>query len=109
LHPDKQRKRGYNQSEYIARGIAEATGLTLVLNNLIKTVQTHSQTKKNRMERWTNVSDVFRVTNIKLYEGKHILLIDDTLTTGATLEACAQSLLSSCNCKVSVATLAYVK
>ncbi|MDR1056544.1 MAG: ComF family protein [Prevotellaceae bacterium] len=107
LHPKNLHKRGYNQSECIAQGMAGVLELAVITGNLIKRTHTESQTQKGRLERWQNVSKVFAVINPQIFEGKHILLIDDTMTTGATLEACAQALLSSCNCKVSVATLAY--
>lgn len=107
LHLKKERKRGYNQSECIATGIAEITGQAVFCGNLIKTTHTESQTTKGRLERWKNVSEVFTVKTPEVFSGKHILIIDDTITTGATLEACAQALLNACNCKVSVATLAY--
>lgn len=109
LHAKKQRKRGYNQSECIAKGMSESIKLAVVVNNLVKISSTESQTQKGRMERWENVSEVFNVYNPAEFENKHILLIDDTMTTGATIEACAQALLNSCNCTISVATLAYVR
>lgn len=107
LHAKKLRKRGYNQSACIAQGIAEITGIKISTNNLIKQSHTESQTTKTRLERWENVAEVFTVLNPEFFEGKHILLIDDTMTTGATLEACAQALMAQCNCKISIATLAY--
>lgn len=107
LHATKQRRRGYNQSECIAQGLAEAVSLPVVTHNLIKCVDTESQTQKSRADRWQNVANVFTVLYPELLNGKHILLVDDTLTTGATLEACAQVLLAACNCKVSIVTLAY--
>ena len=108
LYHKKQYKRGYNQSMCIAQGLSDATGLPIIIDVLVKVSDTDSQTQKGRFERWENVGNVFKVINPKEFDNKHILLIDDTMTTGATLEACAQAILSACNCKVSVATLAYV-
>ena len=111
MHPAKQRKRGYNQSALIAEGIAEAMGIEVQTDNLIKTTNTASQTKKSRYNRWQNVKDVFQINNEKALEGKHILLVDDVITTGATIEACAQRLVSLNNASVavSVASLAYAQ
>ncbi|MCB0460716.1 MAG: ComF family protein, partial [Flavobacteriaceae bacterium] len=67
------------------------------------------QTKKNRFERWKNVIEIFDVTNRSVFDSKHILLIDDVLTTGATLEACALELLKSKNVKISIATMAFTE
>jgi ComF family protein len=108
LHPKKQHKRGYNQSEQIARGIAEITGWSIDCKSVTRKIFTDTQTRKTRMERWENVSEVFTVTDAGALAGKHVLLVDDVITTGATIEACAQQLLHAGNCKVSVAALACV-
>ena len=107
LHPRKQKKRGYNQSEWIARGIAGAMNLPVVTNNLIRKVHASTQTNKSRFERWKNVETIFGVENPEAFTGKHVLLIDDVVTTGATLEACAMQLLKIDNVSVSIATLAF--
>lgn len=106
LHPKKQYLRGYNQSELFAEGMNEVLKLKLATNSIIRTVDTSSQTNKNRTERWENVSDVFKIKQLQSIKDKHVLLVDDVLTTGATLEACANSLIKEGNCKVSVATIA---
>lgn len=106
LHPKKKRMRGYNQSELIAKGIAFVMQKQVNFDNLYRTVHTESQTKKDKFERWENVKNVFQLKDSHLFRDKHILLIDDVVTTGATLEACAKALLKSSGCRVSVATLA---
>ncbi|MBO7201675.1 MAG: ComF family protein [Bacteroidales bacterium] len=107
LHRKKQKERGYNQSEEIAKGIVNHFDKEINTTSLIKTTYTKSQTKQNRFSRWKNVSEIFSVTNTDKIENKHILLVDDVITTGATLEACAKELLKIPSVKVSIATLAY--
>lgn len=107
LHPKKEKKRGYNQSEWIARGIAEVLKKPIDTKTLYRRVFTLTQTNRNRYERWQNVETVFGITNPKGIENKHVLLVDDVVTTGATLEACAIHLLKQPATEVSIATLAY--
>jgi len=107
LHPKKQKKRGFNQSEWIARGISVPTEIPLSLNNLHRKIYTSTQTRKSRFERWKNVDGIFGVNNPGEYKNRHILLIDDVVTTGSTLEACAYELLKIPGTKVSIATLAF--
>lgn len=107
IHPKKLRVRGYNQAEAIAEGIAKVTGSKLSTNHLIKTTYTETQTRKSRAERVLNVSESFTLQNTKEIEGKHLLLVDDVITTGATLETCAAKLLEIEGTKVSIAALAY--
>lgn len=106
LHKSKLRKRGYNQSEWIAKGISETLLKPMDVKSLIRTVATETQTRKSRFERWENVENIFKICNEKLLVGKHILLVDDVVTTGSTLEACANVLLEIEGIKVSIATLA---
>ncbi len=106
LHWKKQKKRGYNQSEFIASGIAESMGKPIDTNTLYRAVETETQTRKSRYERWENVENIFRLRSADKITGKHILMVDDVITTGATLESCATTLLKEKNTKVSVATLA---
>jgi ComF family protein len=107
LHKKKERKRGYNQSEYFAMGLAKSMGIELDTTTLIKTVHTQSQTKKTRIERVKNVAEVFTITNPQQLAGKHVLLVDDVITTGATIEACALKLAESEGVSVSVVSIAY--
>ncbi len=106
LHPKKFRKRGYNQSEWIARGVAAAMDKPIDTQTLVRHVFASSQTRKKRFDRWENVDSGFGLTNPDTFAGKHILLIDDVITTGATLEACIHAVLTASGAKVSVATLA---
>jgi ComF family protein len=108
LHPRKQRARGYNQSVEICRGISESMNRPVISGNLIRKVHTSSQTMKGRYERWKNVSGIFRVKNSNTLSGKHLLIVDDVVTTGATMEACCQPLLEIPGVKVSIAALASV-
>ena len=107
LHPKKQKLRGYNQSEWIARGIAESLRKPVSVDNLRRNLHTSTQTRKNRYERWENVENIFEVLIPEVFTGKHILLVDDVVTTGSTLESCAFQLLQVEKVKVSIATLAY--
>jgi ComF family protein len=88
LHPQKKQKRGYNQSEMLALGISEEWKVTLETEVLIKTKETNSQTKKGKTSRLENMQDTFGLINPNKIAGKHVVLIDDVATTGATLEAC---------------------
>ena len=107
LHWKKQKKRGFNQSEMFGRGLAKAMNVQLDTDSLYRKVDTATQTKKSRIQRWENVSDVFALKNEANLEGKHILLVDDVITTGSTLEASANKLLEIPGVKVSLATIAF--
>ena len=106
LHPQKEKKRGYNQSWWIASGIAKQMQKEMSDNNLKRITATETQTRKSRFERFLNVEGIFDLSDPEAFSGKHILLIDDVVTTGSTLEACAVSILSKTNARVSIATLA---
>ena len=107
LHPKKLKKRGYNQSEEIAKGIIAHLHKPLCTDVLIRTRFTETQTKKGRFSRWENVSDKFALFDTGVFENKHILIVDDVITTGATIESCARAVLEAPGAKVSVAGLAF--
>lgn len=106
LHPKKEKKRGFNQSVEICKGLSESMNRPVISGNLVREVHTASQTRKGRFERWENVSGIFNVKNEASLTGKHLLLVDDVVTTGATLEACCEPLLNIPGVRVSIATLA---
>ena len=105
LHPAKKAKRGYNQSMLIAEGLGEVLGLPASDNVLLRTRDTESQTHKTRTERVSNMSGAFKIAAGADLAGKHILICDDVLTTGATIEACAGALLVEEGIKISIATV----
>ncbi len=106
LHPKKEHKRGYNQSVLLAQSISEISGIPLLTQKLIRLKDTDTQTKKSRHERLENMKDVFVTKDESSLQHKHLLLIDDVLTTGATIEACSLELLKIEGVKISIATLA---
>ena len=107
LSKRKMRQRGYNQCDYIAKGLSRATGIPVIKNAVKRLKSNETQTHKSRDERWQNVEGIFALSDAALLDGKHILLIDDILTTGATLASCAKSIQEGCQCKISIFTLAY--
>lgn len=107
LHRTRAKERGYNQSELIVSGVSEITGIPVLDQLLVRIRKTGSQTSKSRIDRWNNVENVFQLNGeYAFYENKKLLLIDDVVTTGATLEACARELLKIKNVKVFIATVA---
>lgn len=106
LHPKKLKKRGYNQSEHLAKGISESLQKPVLTNVLVRNTFTETQTKKSKFDRWKNVADIFSVADEAAFVGKHILIVDDVVTTGSTLEAAAAEVLKCNGAKVSIATLA---
>jgi ComF family protein len=106
LHRRKLARRGYNQAEAFATGLAAALPCPSAAHALRRTEHTASQTRKGRAERWQNVASVFEVPEPTQVLDRHILLVDDVLTTGATLEACGAALLAAGARAVSIATIA---
>jgi ComF family protein len=105
LYPDKERKRGYNQAAVICEGMSQIMNVPVYNDVLIRRRFTETQTKKHRAERWENVEGSFAVKNEEKIKGKHVLLVDDVITTGATLEASGSRLLKIEGVKLSIATL----
>jgi ComF family protein len=107
LHFRKVLKRGYNQSEYIARGMSREMGVGVETRAVVRRVNNRSQTlTRGTEERWENVEGIFAVRHPERLKGRHILLVDDVLTTGATIGSCAEAILSAVpSCRVSIAAL----
>ena len=106
LHPGKYKKRGYNQSEWIGKGLSEILGKPQDTTTLKRIKENTTQTKKSVFERFENTEGIFECSNTETLTGMHVLLVDDVLTTGSTLEACINALLKTEGIKVSVFTIA---
>lgn len=106
LHKKKQQIRGYNQSEWIARGIAAVTGISIDTESVVRRKNTETQTRKSFLERWENVEGIFELNHAESLIGKHILIVDDVLTTGATTVECASCLTDIEGIRISILTLA---
>ncbi len=106
LHEDKLLTRGYNQAACIAKGLSEAMNIPYSENAIVRLKATSSQTRKSREERWDNVGEVFASPLKADLAGKHIIIVDDVITTGATLEACVLPLLDIPNIRISIVSLA---
>lgn len=104
LNPKKEFKRGYNQAMAICQGIEDVWHKPILHNIVIRKIFTETQTHENRINRWHNMDGVFAITDTKAIEGKHILLVDDVVTTGATLESCGSEILKIPNTQLSIAT-----
>ena len=107
LHKKRRMQRGYNQSEEFAVGLGKTMNLPFNPYLLYRCKATETQTRKSRFSRWQNVADIFAVNDPSVLEHKHVLLVDDVITTGATLEACIRVLSSIPGIKVSIAAIAY--
>jgi len=107
LHQSKEHKRGYNQATILCEGIAKILNKPILTNVVARPEATETQTRKNRIERWQNMVGKFKLIDASPIEEKHVLLIDDVITTGATLEACGQELLQAKNVQLSVGTLCF--
>lgn len=109
IHPKKKKIRGYNQSTAIAIGIAQIIDKPIDTESVIRTIFTETQTKKNNIQRWENVENIFEVKFPENIENKHILIVDDVITTGATLESLGNVIEKIKGTKISVATLAVAR
>lgn len=107
LFPAKEFKRGYNQATILCKGISEVMGVPVSINNVVRRRFTETQTKKHRTERWENVESSFGITRPQELANRHVLLVDDVVTTGATLEACGACILKIPGTRLSIATLAF--
>jgi len=106
LHPSRKRKRGYNQSAMFGKGLSESLGIPCNESVSVRLKSTKTQTNKSKADRWDNVKDVFSLSANDGIEGRRILLVDDVMTTGATLEACGQHLIQAKCASLSVACIA---
>ena len=109
LHPKKEKRRGYNQSVWIARGIASVYGCSIDTKRLKRLINTTSQTSKSIYDRHVNVEKIFELTDPDYFYGKHILLIDDVITTGATVNSCIDTFLSVPDIKISIFSLSIAR
>jgi ComF family protein len=107
LFASKEKRRGFNQSAILCEGIAENLRTPVLRDVIIRSKNTDTQTKKGRIDRWLNIEGKFVLNNKTAIRGKHILLVDDVVTTGATLEACGSELLQVIGVTLSIATLCY--
>jgi ComF family protein len=107
LFPDKERKRGYNQAAIICDGMSDVLHVPVIKNNVLRQRYTDTQTKKHRTERWQNVAGSFIIKDETTLKGKNLILVDDVVTTGATLEACGTMITTIEAVKLSIATLAH--
>ena len=109
LHPKKEKRRGYNQSEWIAKGFASIYGCNIDQKRLKRNTNTQSQTLKSVYDRHVNVENIFEINNPEYLYGKHILLIDDVLTTGATISSCIEALILAPDIKISIFALSIAR
>lgn len=107
LFPSRERKRGFNQAAVLCNGIAAVLQKPVLHGVVERVAQTESQTKKSRIERWQNMEGRFVVKDACALEGRHVVLVDDVITTGATLEACGNALLQAADTRISMATLCF--
>jgi len=108
LHASRKHKRGYNQSEEFASGLSKSLNIPFS-DALLRATKTETQTRKTKLKRWQNVSEVFQVKELDQIRNQDILLVDDVITTGATIEACAQALLTEGCSSISIASIAYAE
>ena len=109
LHPKKLKQRGYNQVSKFGKKLSDHLEKPFLENELLRTSTSKTQTFKARFERFNNNDTKFQLKNTSTFKDKHILLIDDVITTGATLEACAKELQKTEGVKISILTMAYTE
>lgn len=109
LHKNKLKTRGFNQSEQFAKGLSEALGAELNTTNMHRSIETSTQTRKKKYERWENVEGVFKLNDHSVFKNKKLVLVDDVITTGATIEAAWLSLKEIEGVSVSLATIAFAE
>lgn len=107
LYGSKERARGFNQALVLCQGIAQVWARPILTGTVVRKEATESQTRKNRVERWQNMEGRFEVVKEEMIKGKHILLVDDVITTGATLESCGKAITQVPDARLSIATLCY--
>jgi ComF family protein len=107
LFISKEKRRGYNQATILCEGISDSMNVEVLKDAVIRSVETETQTKKSRIDRWLNIDGKFELKNQNTLVNKHVLLVDDIITTGATLEACAAVMNNINGIQISIATLAY--
>jgi len=107
LYPEKEHRRGYNQAAVIGEGMSLVMNVPMDVKTVLRQRSTETQTRKHRTERWKNVDNSFILADEHRLAGKHLLLVDDVITTGATLEACGRAMLRNRDVQLSIATLAH--
>lgn len=106
MHPDKQKQRGYNQALQLALGVSEATGIPVEADAIVRPEPAESQTRRSSIDRLVSIKGAFKATDISRFAGKHVLIVDDIITTSATITACADALASAPGIRFSILTLA---
>jgi ComF family protein len=109
LHSKKQKQRGFNQSEEFAKGLSKEFNIPINTTNLIRNAFTETQTRKRKFERWENVKDKFELKNPGEFTNKTVVLVDDVITTGATIDACYEALSKAPGIRINVLSLAYAR
>jgi ComF family protein len=109
LHRKKLKQRGFNQSEWFAKGLSESSGIPVDISSMTRQTETSTQTRKKKFERWENVEGIFCLNKPQELKNKHVLIVDDVITTGATIEAAWQCLKDVEGIRISVASIAFAK